>query len=62
MFRAFSEGQDGEIGHIQKISKDKNGAEWHFSLQALLVQKLKISTLDGAKSTQDIKFELHWVQ
>ena len=27
LFRAFSEGQDAEIGHIQKISKDKNGAE-----------------------------------
>ena len=27
LFRAFSEDQDGEIGHIQKISKDKNGAE-----------------------------------
>ena len=33
-----------------------------FRLQALLVQKLKISTQDGAKSTQDIKVEHHWVQ
>ena len=34
----------------------------NFSLHSLLVQKLKISTLDGAKSTKDIIFERHWVQ
>ena len=31
----------------------------NFTLQAFLVQKLKISTLDGAKSTQDIKVAHH---
>ena len=34
----------------------------NFSLQALLVQKLKISTLDGAKITPDKIVEHHWVQ
>ena len=33
-----------------------------FSLQACLCQKLKKRTLDGAKSTWNIKKADHWVQ